>query len=449
MSVRSTVEEKQGDLFRNRLDQIIDMRHEVVLLAKKINWVRIEERLHKYYSKEGRPGHPIRLMVGLHLLKHMYNLSDEAVCYRWRENPYYQYFSGETFFQHRFPIERSLMTQFRDRIGEEDMSFLIAESLRVAYDTGALSLKDVEQVIFDTTVQEKAITHPTDAKLMLKAIEKLGEAAKTEGIILRQSYVRVAKNAVIRAGRYRHAKHYRRAMKQEKFLRVRLGRLLRDVERKMAALKMVPPPFTKVFNKAHQVWLQQKIGKKKLLSWHAPEVECIGKGKAHKPYEFGCKVSLATNLRPAKGGHFVLHTRAMHGKPYDGHTLKEAIADVTKILGKEPKRFFVDRGYRGHNYPEKHKVFRSGQKRGVTAKIKNDIKRRSAIEPIIGHVKHDGRMARNYLLGTIGDKMNAIFAAVGFNLRQILNWFRKLLCLLFQLLFSCAYQNKPLLEGSA
>lgn len=423
-----------AELFRSRLENIIDMRHELVQLARKLDWQRIDSHFAGFYSENGRPGLPIRLMVGLHMLKHMYALSDEEVCVRWKENPYYQYFTGEEYFQHRFPIERSSMTHFRNRVSEEALEKLLQESLQVAFQAKALKLSDLDRVAVDTTVQEKAVTFPTDAKLMVKAIERVGETAKDEGIELRQSYVRVAKEQLIKSARYRHAKQVNRARKAEKKLRTFLGRLIRDIRRKTLGQEL-SPKLSAVLDKAVSVWLQQKEQKKKIFSWHAPEVECISKGKAHKRYEFGCKVTLATNVNPAAGGQFVLVSRALHGAPYDGHTLKETIETIHSIVGKTPNRIYVDKGYTGHDYEHKQHVFKSGQKRGVIGKIKQELKRRTVIEPTIGHMKNDGLLGRNYLKGQKGDKINAILAAVGFNLRQLLNWFRKLLLTLLRILF--------------
>jgi IS5 family transposase len=435
MGAKKQIENGQNDLFQSRLDQIIDMRHELVILSKQLDWESIENKLSSYYADNGRPALPIRLMIGLHLLKYIYGLSDESVCERWRENPYFQYFTGESFFQHRFPIERSSMSHFRDRISEKDLGFLLEESLRIAKVTKAISPKEMEKVVVDTTVQEKDITFPTDAKLMAKAIRKLGEAAQDAGLLLRQSYRRVAKRLMIKSARYRHAKQHNRARKQEKLLTTRLGRLIRDVQRKIGENLAEASPLSYALNTAIEIWNQQKTGKKSRFSWHAGEVECIGKGKSHRPWEFGCKVSVATNLHPGKAGHFVLHAQAIHGKPYDGHTLQQAITNITTITGQSPKLIMVDKGYKGHDYPEKDSVFKSGQKRGVTQKIKKEMKRRSVIEPIIGHLKHDHRMHRNHLQGAIGDQQNAAFAAAAFNFKQLLNWFRKLFCALLTLLF--------------
>lgn len=424
MRPKKQVDAGQQELFRNRLDQIINMKHPLARLSELVDWERLHEQFSPYYAAEGRPGLSIRLMIGLHLLKHIYALSDEEVCARWEENPYFQVFCGEIFFQHRFPIERSSLTHFRKRLDPSALDTVLQESLAIACKLGAFKLKDLKAVAVDTTVQEKNVTYPTDHGLLRKAIVKLSGAAQRAGIKLRQSYVRVAQKAAIKVGRYLHANQKRRANRELKFMRVRLGRLIRDVERKIKKeTEHLSGVMGEVLHKARRIWKQKRKDPDYLYSWHAPEVECVGKGKARHPYEFGNKVSIATHLRASgkQGKHFVLHVQAYHGRPYDGHTLKRAVDHIKHILGKTPERFVVDDGYKGHKLEEPRTcVFLSKQKRGVTAVIKRDIKRRSVIEPIIGHVKNDGLMGRNYLKGRKGDQLNAILAGIGFNFRQLI-----------------------------
>jgi len=419
------------DLFRSRLVNIINMRHPLVKLSGLIDWDRLHYHFEKHYKDFGRPGLPIRLMVGLQLLKHTEGLSDEELCSRWERDPYMQYFCGEEYFQHEFPCDRSGMSVFRKRVGEEALSILLQESLSAAYKAGALSLKATEEVAIDTTVQEKAVSHPTEHGLLCDAVLRLGSEAKAAGIVLRQSYQRVARRAAMKAGRYRHAKQMRRAGKQVKFLRIRLKRILRDIDRKLD-VSLWSEGLRDAWNKAFTIARQKRGDKDYIYSWHAPETECIGKGKAHKPYEFGCKVSLATNIHPGKGGHFILHALALHGRPYDGHTLQAALDDIKKNVGRSPKRAATDQGYKGYKIQgHPTAIYLTAQKRGVTDKIKKWLKRRAVIEPIIGHAKNDGLLGRNYLKGTTGDKINAILAAVGFNLRQLLR-FLKFLCAYIQ-----------------
>ena len=198
-----------GDLFRARLDQIINMKHELVQLAGKVDWDWIDGEIAPLYSENGRPGIATRFMIGLLLLKHIYGLSDEGVCERWVHDPYFQYFTGEEFFQHTFPHERSDLSHWRKRLGDK-LELLLAESLRVAHEAGALRSQDLKRVTVDTTVQPKAITFPTDAKLLHAAIKGLNRLARKHGVKLRQSYLRIARTAAMMAGRYAHAKQFRR-----------------------------------------------------------------------------------------------------------------------------------------------------------------------------------------------------------------------------------------------
>jgi IS5 family transposase len=418
---------RHGDLFRARLDQIINMKHELVVLADKIDWAWLDEQLADCFSDKGRPAEPVRFMIGMFMLKHTYGLSDEQLWERWVHDPYFQYFTGEAFFQHELRHERSGMSHWRKRIGER-LDILLQESLRVADDAGALKKSDLARVSVDTTVQPKNVAFPTDAKLLETAIRQLGKLAKAHGVALRQSYVRLAKRAAMMAGRYAHAKQFKRMNKQVKFLRSRLGRLIRDITRKTENDQALREAFAIPLTRARQIRGQQQRQRGwKLYSWHAPEVECIGKGKAAKPYEFGVKVSLTTTNKRCKGGQFILHAKALPGNPYDGHTLGTVIAETEALTGREIERVYVDKGYQGHDAPKPLRVFKSGQKRGVHGQIKKELRRRAAIEAVIGHCKTDGHLGRNFLKGRHGDQINAVMSAVGYNLRLILKWLRKLL----------------------
>ena len=418
---------QSGDLFRARLEQIINMKHELAQLAGKIDWAWIDGEIAPLYSDKGRPGIETRFVIGLLLLKHIYGLSDEGVCERWVYDPYFQYFTGAEFFQHEFPHERSDLSHWRKRLGDK-LELLLAESLRVAHDSGALRTKDLARVTVDTTVQPKAITFPTDAKLLHAAIRGLNRLAKKHGVRLRQSYLRVAKHAAMMAGRYAHAKQFNRHRKQWRILRSRLGRIIRDIGRKIAGLRALEEAFAWPIARAIQIRSQQRRQRGwKLYSFHAPEVECIGKGKARAPYEFGVKVSIATTNARAPGGQFVLHAKALPGNPYDGHTLRTAIEDTERLTGCTIERVYVDKGYRGHEAANPHRVFISGQKRGVFGAIKRELRRRSAIEAVIGHTKTEGHLDRCHLKGAAGDTANAILSAVGYNLRLVLAWLRMLL----------------------
>ncbi len=426
MRPRERRESGEQDLFRSRLDQVINMDHALVTLARTIDWGFLEDKFGAVYADgSGRPPLPTRLMAGLAILKHTYDLSDEVVCELWIENPYYQYFCGEEFFQHRIPLDRSSMTNWRHRMGEERLQALLQESLAVATRTGAMKPGDLARVIVDTTVQPKNITFPTDAKLLNRAREKLVKLAKKLGVELRQSYTRVGKFALIQHQRYAHAKQFKRANKALRTLKTYLGRVIRDIARKIDGDPGLETAFARLLSLARRVRAQER-GQRgpKVYSLHAPEVECIGKGKAHKPYEFGVKVSVATPLKHSKGGQFVVHAQALPGNPYDGHTLASVIPAIEQLVGHTIERLHADAGYRGHNAPPeyKFKIYTSKQKRRVTPQIKREMRRRSAIEPVIGHTKNEHRMDCNYLAGRNGDANNAILAAAGYNFRRLIRW---------------------------
>ena len=421
---------REGDLFRARLEQIINMKHELVQLAGKIDWDWIDREIAPLYSDKGRPGIATRFVIGLLLLKHIYDLSDEGVCERWVFDPYFQHFTGEEFFQHEFAHERSDLSHWRKRLGDK-LELLLAESLRLAHETGALRTRDLKRVTVDTTVQPKAITFPTDAKLLHAAIKGLNRLTRRCGVRLRQSYLRIAKRAAMMASRYAHAKQFKRHHRQLRLLRSRLGRIIRDIRRKIAGRPELAAVFEAPLARAAQIRSQQQRQRGwKLYSFHAPEVECIGKGKASAPYEFGVKASIVTTNACAPGGQFVLHAKALPGNPYDGHTLGSVIDATEKLTGCAIERAYVDKGYRGHDTANPRRVFISGQKRGVFGVIKRELRRRSAIEPVIGHMKIDGHLGRCHLKGRDGDAANVILTAVGHNLRRVLSWLRALLRLI-------------------
>ncbi len=451
---------RQKDLLRPALEDIIDLAHPLVRLAREIDWQFLDSRFASVCtSGPGQPPLPTRLVAGLFILKHMHDLSDEVLCARWLENPYYQFFCGELSFCHQLPFDRSSMTHWRQRLGEAQLVALIQESLSVAHKTGALATRDLERVVVDTTVQPKAIAHPTDARLCHRALEKLVDLAERNNVPLRQSYRRVAKRAAIMVGRYTHAHQFKRARRALKFLhahqfkrarralkflRIRLGRVIRDIRRKIAGNDKLEQRFADLLALAYRVRFQDHRQRgPKVYALHAPEVECIGKGKARAPYEFGCKVSIATPATKPKGGQFVLHAKALHGTPFDGHTLGPVITELEQQTGVVTRRIHVDKGYRGHNHKEKFRVWISGQVRRVTKPIRREMRRRAAVEPVIGHTKAEHRMGRNYLKGRDGDRINAVLAAAGYNFGLLLRWLARLLRALFQALFTAVADAQP------
>jgi IS5 family transposase len=421
-----------ADLYRNRLDVMLDHRHELFRLAGLIDWTGFDQAFGRFYRPLGRPAKPTRLMVGLSYLKHVFDLSDEAVVDRWRENPYWQWFCGFEYFQHELPCDPSSLTRWRKRIGPEGMAKLLAATIQAGLDSGTVKPTSLDRVSVDTTVQPKAIAHPTDSRLYLKAIQALVRQAKRHGVTLRQAHTRLAKRAAALVARYAHARQTRRMRRELKRLKTYLGRVYRDLDRKLAvaADATLDGRFARLMGLVERLLAQQRNSKDKLYSLHAPEVVCLAKGKAHKPYEFGAKVALAVTNREG----FALAAQALPGTPYDGHTLAGTIEQIVAMTGIEPERIYADRGYRGHDYHRKERVFLSGQRRGLTPSIKRELKRRSAIEPMIGHMKSDGRLGRNHLLGIAGDAINALLAAAGHNLRLILNHLRMLFALLLAII---------------
>ncbi len=413
--MRPRNEQKTLEIFKVRLEEIINKAHPLVSLSETINWKKLEEKLLvKYTEKIGAPGKEIRLMVGLQYLKYMYNESDEMIVQKFVENPYYQYFCGNEYFEHSFPIDPSSMTRFRKRMGKETIEELFKETIRSAASIKEIKEKDFEQLNVDTTVEEKAISFPTDAKLYYKMLEVLVEQANKRGITLRQSYRFVSKKALTKQAGYAHAKQMKRARKMTKKLKTYLGRVYRDI------IKRAEEKDEELIEKislAEKLLSQTKESKNKLYSIHAPEVECISKGKAHKRYEFGCKVSMVTT----SNNNWIVGIEAHHGNPYDGHTLKSSIEKAEEITSWKAKNVNVDLGYRGHDYDgqaQVHIANRFKMKNKAKSLIKW-LKRRSAIEPIFGHLKSDNRLERNLLKGKDGDHINAVLAASGFNLRKL------------------------------
>jgi transposase, IS5 family len=447
MKPRERRETGQSDLFKARLDQIIEMGHPRVRLAQRIDWGFLEDKFGAVYTDgPGSPPLPTRLMAGLAILKYSENLSDERLCEAWLENPYYQYFCGEEFFQHTLPFDRSSLTRWRQRMGEERLAALVQESLAVAVKARALKPSELTQVVVDTTVQPKNIAHPTDAKLLHRARERLVRLAQKQGVRLRQSYGRVGKRALIQQQRYTHAKQFKRANKCLRKLKTYLGRVMRDIRRKIEGNAALQKTFAQPLSLGWRVLTQKKRQKEpKVYALHAPEVECIGKGKAHKPYEFGVKVSFATTVAASKGGQFIVHAKALPGNPYDGHTLNTVLPGIEAITGATLSRVLADAGYKGHNAPKVHKfrVYTQGQKRGVTEAIKRQFRRRAGIEPVIGHTKNDHRMGRNFLAHREGDAINAVLAAAGCNFRRLLSFLGIVLRVIFGALAGAPMPQAP------
>lgn len=406
------------ELFQAHFDQILHPDHELIRLANRIDWSRFDAAFAETYCDDtGAPAKAVRLMVGLHYLKYTFNESDESLVQRWIENPYWQHFCGYTHMQHECPIHPTSMTKWRNRVGAERLELLLAETIDLAVRAKHLSQRDLQRVNVDTTVQEENITFPTDSKLLYKAIVKLASAARSRNVRVRQSYVRVGKTASVKASRYAHAKQYMRMHKELRRLRTYVGRLIRDIRRNATS---IDEPLAVLLSRADRLRVQQQTDSDKLYSLHEPEVRCISKGKAHKRYEFGQKVAVATTNK----SNWVLASRLMKNNPYDGHTLAATMSAVESITGVAISDAYVDRGYRGHDYSGPAQVHVSGAgRKGLSRSERQRRRRRSAVEPKIGHLKSDHRMERCFLAGLRGDAVNAVLAAAGANLRKLLRRF--------------------------
>lgn len=420
---------ENNDLFRQRLDELVNLSHPLVQLAQHIDWSVFEDGWVGFFpSHRGRPATRPRLVAGLLYLQHTFALSDEAVVWGWVENPYWQLFCGETWFQHQPPIDPSSLTRWRQRIGAEGMEWLLAQTIEAAVSAKVIKQHSLDKVIVDSTVQEKAIAYPTDSKLLNRGRQQLVQLVAETGITLRQNYNRIAPKLAGQIARYAHAKQYRRMRSHLKKLKTLVGRVWRDVSRQLAQVPQhLKPKVTDLLQKVERLLKQQPQDNHKLYSLHAPEVECINKGKSRQPYEFGVKVSVMTTHKEG----LVVGMRSLPGNPYDGHTLHLALEQAAVLTQQQPKEVFVDLGYRGATVPAGVKVYHRKLRRGITARLKRDIRRRSAIEPVIGHMKNDGRLRRNWLQGTEGDAFHAILCGCGHNLRMILRKLRLLLVLIF------------------
>lgn len=451
------------DFFRSRLDAMVDMRHPLVVLAARLPWARIEEALAPKFERQTRPstqevvddllgehamefgggvsnaGRPrlsIRLMASLLYLKNSFNLSDEELVQRWSENVVWQFFSGLEYYEPRLPCDATQIGRFRRAIGEEGLEQLLKATIETAVEIKAVKPAELERVIVDTTVQEKAIAHPVDSRLLEIARHKVVSAAKRAGITLKQTFAKEGKALRRRAGGYAHAKQFRRLKKTVKRQRTILGVVMREVQRQLDVQTQAiaaggqpagePSSANAIgdlrmwLERAERIRTQQRHDKSKLYALHAPEVECIGKGKARKPYEFGVKVSLAVTHRQG----LMVGARSFPGNPYDGHILAAQIEQTTNLLqdlARRPTQAIVDLGFRGVDADNPGvEIIHRGRYKTLTSQQRRWLKRRQAIEPMIGHTKADHRMDRCWLQGALGDALHAVSCAVGYNIRWLL-----------------------------
>ena len=418
----------QYDLLWKRTEDIVHKNHPLVILAKLIGWNSFSKSFgEKFHPCNGRPGLPTRLMVGLHYIKHTYNLSDEAVLLGFVESPQWQYFCGSEYYVSDPPCDRSSMTYWRRRMGEEKMGLLLKETIEVAKGCGFAKKGEFQEIVVDTTVQEKNIEFPTDSGLYYKALKRLVYLSKGAGIKLRQSYRRKAKEGLVKRNRLSSRGKRKEALKEEKKLKTYLGRIIREVERKIGTSKREIIKELKELKESleisKRIWVQERRDKGKVYSMHEPEVKCYGKGKAHKRYEFGSKVSVAITARNC----WVIGIKTFTESVHDVLTLIPALEQLKGVTGEGLRRVYVDKGYRGkRHHPEGVEVCVSGDKRRkeMSWYEKKKRKRRNCVEGIIGHMKNDGRMGRNFLSGEEGDRANAVLCGVGQNTRKLMREIR-------------------------
>ena len=411
----------QLNMFKATIMQFVDPEDSLIKLADQIPWGKLEKELSKYYSHTGLPAKPIRLMVGLLILKQLYNLSDETVVATWKRDPYFQYFTGEAEFQWGQPCDPSDLVHFRNRIGKEGTELLLKMTIDLHKKSVGKGRKvQFDEVIIDTTVQEKNITYPTDIKLYTKVIKKVQKIAKELGIKLRQTYVRTVKQLVLaqRLTKSKIKSNQVKAGRAARKLKTISGRVIRDLERKVP--QAVLGCYKDTLEVCKRIVTQKREDKNKVYSLHEPEVNCISKGKASKKYEFGSKVSVVVS----KIGNVVLGVVNYKENIHDSKTLSSSIEQVERLTGKQVKYAIVDRGYQGVNEVGLTKIIRPQAKsklsKSVQAKYRKYFKRRAAIEGVISHMKHQYGLSRNYLKGEAGDIVNSLLSGVAFNLQGYL-----------------------------
>jgi len=408
-------DQKQRDMFSPLLCDFIDMEHELVVLAKRIDWRYFEKEFEQYYSNVGQPSMPVRLMLGSLMLKRIYDLGDETLCEAWSMNPYMQYFCGEAHFKHRFPCDPSDFVHFRKRIGEKGVEKIFAYSVRLH----SKAAKD-KMVLSDTTVQENHTTFPTDGRLAKKVIDKCNAIAKKECVEQRQSYVRVSKQLLRNTYNGKHPKRRKKAKSSGRKLNTIAGRLLRELRRELPQRAL--SKYREDLELYKRVLAQKRTDKDKIYSLHKPFTSCIAKGKAAKQYEFGNKVGLI-----ATGKELIITAiKSFKGNPHDSKTIGPLLEQMESNLGHTPKELVYDRGGKGQKQigdtiistPDNRPLKRDTpyQKR----KKRNKFRRRAAIEPVIGHLKTDFRMGQNYLHGKRSPQINAFLAATGWNLKKMM-----------------------------
>ena len=391
---------------------MLNQSHPLYKLADKIDWAKFDTAFAPLYCQNnGRSAKPIRLMCGLLILKHFSNLSDESLVEQWSENAYYQYFCGMLEFVPGAPCASSELVHFRNRIGEKGIELIFQESIRVNNEEDDDRHHDV--AFIDSTVQEKNITYPTDAKLHKKIVRKVLGIVHELGLPLRQSYTFVLKR-VYRDQRFRnHPKNRNKALKADRKLRTIAGRLVRELKRNLGEHSL----YNKLIERFEAILAQRRHSGKKIYSIHEPDVQCISKGKEHKKYEFGNKVSI---IRSATG--IILGAQSFRNE-YDGHTIEASLAQVERLTQRKIKILAGDRGYRGKKEVNGTQILIPDAPKPSDSRYQKRKKhklfcKRAGIEPTIGHLKSDYRLGRNFYKGVTGDAVNLLLAAAAYNFKR-------------------------------
>jgi len=434
--LKKQIKEPQLEMFQTVLANFINLSHELCLLGKEIDWDALESEFAPLYGTTGRPSVPIRTMVGLLLLKHMYNLGDETVMERWIENPYWQHFCGEVYFQYKAPFDPSDFVHFRKRIGEEGMQKIFKQSI-IIFGQEVVK-KATKEVRIDTTVQEKNITYPTDRKLLSRVLEHCRAIASKEGIRFKRSYSRKIKDMQYQLRFARKPKNQKKQKRiQEQYRRI-VVKLCEDLVNQLTEQQ-----YEKHMDRLDvmfKILVQESSDKNKIYSVHEPNTRCIAKGKDHKAYEFGNKSSFAYT----RSEGIIVGALAFDNNPYDGHTLEPQLEQIKQLTGFTPKVAIVDRGYKWKDVIGSTQIVLPKNLKRESYYMKQQRKARqrsrAGVEALISHLKLDHRMLRNYLSGDMGNKINTLLAATAYNMKK---WMRSKREELIRLLFLLFYPALP------
>lgn len=408
--------------FYSTFEEQLNHKHPLYKLAEAIHWEFFDKEFSKHYSlTHGKPAKPIRLMVALLILKQIRNLSDESVVDQWAENSYYQHFSGELYFSPNPPCVATELVEFRKRIGSQGVELIFKESIKVNGDDA-----NDDNLSGDTTIQEKNITYPTDDKLYKKIIKECQSIAKDEQIELRQSYTQTVKKLSTIQRFKKNKNGWAKAKKAGKKIKTIAGVLVRELNRKLPADML--NKYSADLNLYKKVLAQKRSDSNKIYSLHEPDVKCYSKGKEHKRFEFGSKVSILVTQKTG----VIVGALNFNSTMHDSKTLTLALEQHGRLTGKQAKNIFVDRGYQGPKSINETKIFTPKPEKNITKTKRKKHSRRAAIEPVIGHLKSDYRMNRNFLKGVMGDEINVLLSAAAMNFKRVMNlWKQRLINFLF------------------